>query len=156
MEENRNTEEVVETPESTEEKEERAYVSSIWSTKDLLTECLTIQEKILTVINHHYKNVTSSPFKDSDIKAFKNAYKVLSNCMMSIAEPTPPTTTTTESVVSEGRSLEDETKEVTEETTEEVTETTEDTKNVENKEEERSVDPLQAFKDRLKNLKENK
>ena len=156
MEENRNiektTEEVVET------KEERAYVSSIWSTRDLLTECLTIQEKILTIVNHHAKNIATSPFKESDIKAFKNAYKVLSNCMMSIAEPAPAIAEATEAV----RSLEENTKEETKieeteevvETKEEITETTEEV--VETKEEERSVDPLQAYKERLTKLKENK
>lgn len=146
MEENRNTEEVVETLETTEEKEERAYVSSIWSTRDLLTECLTIQEKILTVVNHHSKNLTTSPFKESDIKAFKNTYKVLSNCMMSIAEPTP---VNTEDVIGEAtRSLE----EVTE-TTEEIVEETQEAKAEEVKDEERSTDPLQAYKDRLAKLK---
>ena len=140
MEENRNiektTEEVVET------KEERAYVSSIWSTRDLLTECLTIQEKILTIVNHHAKNITTSPFKESDIKAFKNAYKVLSNCMMSIAEPAPTTTVEATEAV---RSLE-------EETVEETIETTEETK-TEN--EERSEDPLKSFKERFEQLKNN-
>lgn len=149
MEENRNiektTEEVVET------KEERAYVSSIWSTRDLLTECLTIQEKILTIVNHHAKNITTSPFKESDIKAFKNAYKVLSNCMMSIAEPAPTTTVEATEVV---RSLEEETVEETIETTEEtkVEDTIEETK-TEN--EERSEDPLKSFKERFEQLKNN-
>lgn len=149
MEENRNiektTEEVVET------KEERAYVSSIWSTRDLLTECLTIQEKILTIVNHHAKNITTSPFKESDIKAFKNAYKVLSNCMMSIAEPAPTTTVEATEAV---RSLEEETVEETIETTEEtkVEDTIEETK-TEN--EERSEDPLKSFKERFEQLKNN-
>lgn len=149
MEENRNiektTEEVVET------KEERAYVSSIWSTRDLLTECLTIQEKILTIVNHHAKNITTSPFKESDIKAFKNAYKVLSNCMMSIAEPAPTTTVEATEAV---RSLEEETVEETIETTEEtkIEDTIEETK-TEN--EERSEDPLKSFKERFEQLKNN-
>lgn len=149
MEENRNiektTEEVVET------KEERAYISSIWSTSDLLTECLTIQEKILTIVNHHAKNITTSPFKESDIKAFKNAYKVLSNCMMSIAEPAPTTTVEATEAV---RSLEEETVEETIETTEEtkVEDTIEETK-TEN--EERSEDPLKSFKERFEQLKNN-
>ena len=149
MEENRNiektTEEVVET------KEERAYVSSIWSTRDLLTECLTIQEKILTIVNHHAKNITTSPFKESDIKVFKNAYKVLSNCMMSIAEPAPTTTVEATEAV---RSLEEETVEETIETTEEtkVEDTIEETK-TEN--EERSEDPLKSFKERFEQLKNN-
>lgn len=147
MEENRNIEKTTE--EVVEIKEERAYVSSIWSTRDLLTECLTIQEKILTIVNHHAKNITTSPFKESDIKAFKNAYKVLSNCMMSIAEPAP---TTTVEVTEAVRSLEEETVEETIETTEEtkIEDTIEETK-TEN--EERSEDPLKSFKERFEQLK---
>lgn len=150
MEEKRNeevTQEVTEI-EKKEETEERAYVSSIWSSRDLLSECLTIQEKILTVVNHHSQNTTTSPFKDSDIKAFKNAYKVLSTCMMSIAEPTVPAEDSETQLV---RNLEE-----TKETENVSQETVEETKVEETKEEERSVDPLQAYRDRLSKLKENK
>ena len=150
-EEKRETEEIV-------DKEDRAYVSSIWSTNDLLSECLTIQEKILTLINHHSKNIANSPFKDNEIKAFKNVYKALSNCMISIAEP--PATPIADETVEAVRSLEEENKEV--ETKEEIVETkeeeiveTEENKEVETKEEERAVDPLESFRNRLNNLKNN-
>lgn len=155
MEENRNTEEK---EIKQEEKEDRAYVSSIWSKRDLLSECLTLQEKILTIATYHSSH-QDSPFEESDIITLKSAYSVIANKMLDIAAPTTkldlPEDRSVEKLEEDKEIKEDVSKEIVKEDTTEGAENKEENNKECKKSEKRSeVDPLETFKSRLEKIKE--
>lgn len=142
MEENRNIEE---------QKEDRAYVNSIWSKRDLLSECLTLQEKILTLATYHSTH-QDSPFDESDITTLKSAYSVLANKMLDIAAPTTKLDLPEDRSVNEKEEVSKETDK--EDTSEEEVKDKEENNCCDKKSEERSEDPLQSFKSRIEKLRE--